>query len=385
MAIFERTLGALSADAATVRPASLAVAGLVLAGWIVWSAVSRVSLYEVTPAARVEVIGAAAEVDSPFLGRVVHSSLHIGRAVHRGEVLVVLDARAELLQQREAQSRLEGIDPQISRLQAQIVAERAAGVAEQRAARLAKQEAEAGVRQAQIAAEEAERDGARQHTLYAQRLVAQRTLQASDDAAHRLAAARDAAQEGVQRAVQEQAVRDREREVRIERLLGEIASLTAERAGLQARIDALGYEIERRRICAPIDGYVADARDLQEGAVVDEGARLGSVVPGRATLRIVAQYPSRAALGRIHAGQPATFRLDGFPWTEYGSVRAQVSHVAQEVRDGTVRVELTLRADGSFRGALQHGMPGTVEILVERISPLALLTRTAGDWLTVPR
>jgi membrane fusion protein (multidrug efflux system) len=59
--------------------------------------------------------------------------------------------------------------------------------------------------------------------------------------------------------------------------------------------------------------------------------------------------------------------------------------VAQEVRDGKVRVELAIADNSGFRGKLEHGMPGTVEVAVERLTPFALVLRTAGQWLTVHR
>jgi membrane fusion protein (multidrug efflux system) len=34
---------------------------------------------------------------------------------------------------------------------------------------------------------------------------------------------------------------------------------------------------------------------------------------------------------------------------------------------------------------LQHGLPGSVEVEVERASPAALTLRTAGQLLTAPR
>ena len=57
---------------------------------------------------------------------------------------------------------------------------------------------------------------------------------------------------------------------------------------------------------------------------------------------------------------------------------------AQEVRAGKVRVELALADKSSFHGTLEHGMPGTLEVAVERVSPLGLTLRTAGQWLTRP-
>jgi hypothetical protein len=54
-----------------------------------------------------------------------------------------------------------------------------------------------------------------------------------------------------------------------------------------------------------------------------------------------------------------------------------VSSSASELRDGRVRVELALT--GRPAGMrLQHGLPGRVEIEVERLSPAALVMRAAG-------
>ena len=63
------------------------------------------------------------------------------------------------------------------------------------------------------------------------------------------------------------------------------------------------------------------------------------------------------ALGR-RAGQPARLRLDSFPWTQYGSLATTVSRVASEVRDGRVRVELTVASEPPARLPLQHGLRG---------------------------
>ena len=48
------------------------------------------------------------------------------------------------------------------------------------------------------------------------------------------------------------------------------------------------------------------------------------------------------------------------------------------------KLELALLPRSSFRGPLEHGMPGTLEVAVERLSPLDLTLRTAGQWLTRP-
>jgi membrane fusion protein (multidrug efflux system) len=116
---------------------------------------------------------------------------------------------------------------------------------------------------------------------------------------------------------------------------------------------------------------------LRIGAVVREGDKLGVVVPP-GTLKAVADFLPPAALGRIHPGQPAWLRLEGFPWTQYGAIAAMVASVAGEVRNGQVRVELAIRPDPAPPIPVQHGLPGTVEVEVDRVSPATLVLRTAG-------
>jgi hypothetical protein len=58
--------------------------------------------------------------------------------------------------------------------------------------------------------------------------------------------------------------------------------------------------------------------------------------------------------------------------------------VANEVRNGQVRAELAVHPDAAPLIPLQHGLPGTIEITVDHVSPAALVLRTAGLPLTVP-
>src|SRR5208282_1645668 len=104
---------------------------------------------------------------------------------------------------------------------------------------------------------------------------------------------------------------------------------------------------------------------------------LAAVVP-TGELRIVASFQPADALGRIQTGQPARLRLEGFPWTEYGSISATVTHVGSEVRDGRIRVELAVNPRSASRIPMQHGLPGAVQVEVERISPASLVLRVVG-------
>jgi membrane fusion protein (multidrug efflux system) len=136
--------------------------------------------------------------------------------------------------------------------------------------------------------------------------------------------------------------------------------------------------VERRKIRAPVTGRLGECAVLRPGSHISEGQQLGVILPsGR--LQITAEFQPSAALGKLRPGERATMRLEGFPWAQYGTVAAQVVQVASEIRDGKVRVELAVNGHPAARIPLQHGLPGTVEVEIERISPVALLLRSAGD------
>ncbi|MGO9950122.1 MAG: HlyD family secretion protein [Steroidobacteraceae bacterium] len=383
MSDFARTFCRLRADRGRAAIWMMGGAVIVLCAWLCWAAFAQVSLYEVSAEARVEMDGATYPIDSPFLGRIVATHLRVGQLVHRGDLLTEIDAIPEELRLHEEQVQVKGIEPQLARLRLQVEAEQSTRVEQEHSARLSGREAESRVREAEIPAHYAEQDLARIRKLYDEHIVSTRDFDKAESEAARARVAVTALEAAASRVPLEQATRNRERDVRIARLQGEIATLEAQRDTLQAETARLGYEIERRRIRAPVDGRIGEAATLRVGAVVSEGDRLGSIVPA-GHLLVVAQYPAQAAFGRIRAGQPATLRLDGFPWAEFGTLSATVAGVAQEVRGGKVRVELALADKSSFHGTLEHGMPGTLEVAVERVSPLGLILRTAGQWLTRP-
>src|SRR4029078_8616317 len=120
----------------------------------------------------------------------------------------------------------------------------------------------------------------------------------------------------------------------------------------ESTIARLREQIERHEVRAPVSGTIADVAALRTGAYVAGGQKLATVVP-HGGLIIVGEFAPAAVLGRIHPGQPARLRLDGFPWAQYGMIDARVVRVAGEVRDGLVRVEFEPARQGASRLALQ--------------------------------
>jgi membrane fusion protein (multidrug efflux system) len=374
---FTRTWKALDSDASGWTAAGIASAAVLAAGCALWTALAPVTLYEVTNSARIEAKDAVYPVASPVAGRVIRSRLAVGREVKEGEVLVEVDSALEQLDIREQQVRQEALRHQVEALRGQIDAEQRARDQEMEAGRLGREENQAQARQAEIEAGHAEGEQRRFQQLYDSRLISQSAYQKGVADAQRLRAEAQAKTIAVDRAGQDQLTRDKDRAARIRGLESQIAVLESEIPTLEAAIARLRTEVEKRLVRAPISGKLGEAAVLRPGAVVREGDKLGAIVAS-GKLALVAQFVPSAALGRIRNGQPARIRLDGFPWIQYGVLTARVTEVAGEVRDGTVRVEMAMDNTTARSIPLQHGLPGSVEVEVERATPWSLLMRHAG-------
>ena len=381
---FSRTLRTLHADGFG-RPALRIVSATLLIGaWGAWCGLAKVSLYEVASTARVEVDRAVAPVQSPLAGRVVAARLAIAREVRAGDILVELDAEPEQRQIRELRARLASVGPQVAALREQAASEERASRDEQVAGRSAAAEAEASIRRAEAPARFSEEDAKRSQELRTHGLIAERDFARAQADALSLRAAVDTHGAALLRLEDEQRTRQSDRAARLNSLAASIARIEADIPPTEAAIRRLEYEIERRRIRAPISGRLGEAAVVRVGAVVREGESLGAIVP-EGKLALIAQFPPPSALGRVRPGQTARLRLQGFPWMQYGSVNATVTRVAGEVREGSVRVELELAGPLPAGIPFQHGLPGSVEVEVEKATPAELVLRSAGRMLAPPR
>ena len=142
------------------------------------------------------------------------------------------------------------------------------------------------------------------------------------------------------------------------------------------RIRLADYEVR-----ATTTGTIAETTSLNPGVWLEQGAHVATIVP-RGKIRVHARFKPKDALGRVVAGQPAVLRFPGFPWLRYGSRDAVVTHVSGEIRDGFLEVSLTPTDEGpGLEIPLTHGLPCTVEIEVDRVTPWTLFLRKLGKTL----
>lgn len=369
---FLQTTRALRGDRSRRGWLAVALTAASVLAWFAWMLLAEIPVYQTSTSARLEVLPSPSQIGSQVAGRVTRSTLQVGQRVAAGDVLVELDAETQRVELERARGQLAASTAALEAIDREIAAESDAMTSGDSAGRAAVREQLARQRVLDTEIAHAEAELAREIKLEASGAAPTIDVDnAKADLAQKIAA-RDALRHASEGVAAAERGRNADRQARSAELARQRASVVATRTTATAEIARLELEVERHLVRAPISGVLGSVTTLQPGAIVAPGTAIATVVP-EGELQVVAAY-APAAIGRLAPGQEARLKLDGFPWTRWGTVSARVSRVANEVRDGHIRVELAIESRAGI--PLVHGMTGVVEVEVERVSPVALVLRS---------
>jgi membrane fusion protein (multidrug efflux system) len=295
-----------------------------------------------------------------------------------GEVLVELESESEKLSFAEQRTRVQTLEPQIEALHQQMAALDRGRHEERTVLNVAVEEAGAKYREAEAHWKQAELEADRSRRLHDEKLVSDADFQKAKAEAESKRAAAESLKIAVTRLDPELRVRESERETRRRQMASDLAKLEADMSTSTATMKRLEWQIERRKIRSSTGGRLGDCAVLRPGC---ERRRKNRHDP---TWRRVACHCgfSAGCRSRTCAARPTgNSTAAGFPLGAIWNDSSQGARVASEIRDGRVRVELALDSHGHSRAPLQHGLPGAVEVEVERVSPASLVLRTAGQMM----
>jgi hemolysin D len=88
-------------------------------------------------------------------------------------------------------------------------------------------------------------------------------------------------------------------------------------------------QVDHLVLKAPIDGRVQSSIITNVGQVVTSGQEVMRIVPQDSGLQIEA-YVLNRDIGFVHLGQDAVVKVESFPFTRYGSVKAHVARIAKD-------------------------------------------------------
>ncbi|GAB6142165.1 hypothetical protein JCM14076_28940 [Methylosoma difficile] len=375
---FSRTTRSLALDSSRYALLAWLLGGLFLLAWLAWFIFARITVYEVSSHARLEVNHSAHPLAALVAGKVVASFVQLGQEVNAGDVLIELDSSREKLRLQEEQAKLAALPAQLASIDKQMAGLGQAKSKDQQAALAALQSAKARQQEADAAVAFAQDNEQRMTAM--RDAIPQIEIVRAHAESQKLSSARDALAGEIQRLAMDAQMRGHQEQADIENLKRESARLQGEMASVAASLDRLQQDIGLHLIRAPASGKVGELAALQIGTYVTVGDKLGAVVPDSA-LSIIGYFPPAAVLGRIHPEQSARMRLDGFPWAQFGTIAAKVSRVGAEIRDQQVRVEFTPEQAADSKILLQHGLPGVIEVSIEQTSPALLMLRSAGQLM----
>jgi membrane fusion protein (multidrug efflux system) len=357
-----------------------------LGGLVAWAVGAQIPVMKVSSQGRIEPHNAVYRLEPPGAGRVVRSMLNLDEAIKKGDLLIEFDTRSERLELEQSKATTVALEQELSVIRDQLANKKAELAASSLVDEVAVREAV-----------EKEGELAPRHRLAEQRAqLAQNSPSGSISELEKLERLTDVdALDSASRAQSLAIVRiRREQAVRRQTLSAQLLGLRREELRIEGQlrelkvaIDRLEYQIEKKHYRAPASGRLVDVVELGAGAFIAEGQRLGTILATDAEVRVRARFP-KEMVGIIQPGQTAQLKLDGYPWTIYGTVPAKVTRVGTEpgiaatpeAIPGTVRVELDIQTPADPRIQLQHGLTATVEVEVARVSPVALLMRAIGEW-----
>lgn len=362
----------------------LLLAALVIGCWTAWAILARVPVYVVTEEARLEASLEVSYIESSINGRIVALHVAVGQEVKTGDPLFELDSEDQQLDLREEQTKRQIVAPQISVMERQILDEAEALENEKQAASIALDEARERLKEVSEAARFADEEVKRMSALYREGVISEVEFLRLESEAKKKQAVAESSRLALDRLVWEGRTKENNRQAHIESLKREVAALQGNIATSEATGKRLAHEVGKHLIRAAVAGRVGELSNLRVGTIIHSGDRLGAIIP-QGELKAVGYFPPDTALGRIRAGQSAQMRLQGFPWTEYGSIKMSVQSVSNESRDGRLRVEFKLSDSFNQVIPLEHGLPGAIEVDVDRVSPAMLILRTVGKGLESPK
>jgi len=387
---FERTLRSLNGYESGTRVLLVVLVMLGVGGLITWAVVAEVPIVKVSSQARIEPHNAVYRIEPPSAGRVIRSVMNLDEEVKEGDVLIEFDTHAERLELDQSKATIAALEQELAVIREQIANKQTETSATGKVDEVAIKEAI-----------EKEAELAPRHKLARERAeLASKSPTGSISELEKLERATDVDALGFAKTAQSLAITrlKREQYVKGQTLTAQMLGLrreelrtTGQIRELKVQIAKLEYQIDKKHYRAPASGRLVDVAELGAGAFIADGQRVGTIVANDAEVRVRARFP-KEDVGMIQPGQTAQLKLDGYPWTIYGTVPARVTRVGTEPGQqatpeaipNTVRVELDIEVPADPRIQIRHGMTATVEVEIARVSPVALLMRSIGEWRADP-
>src|ERR1044072_2230080 len=153
---FSNSMRSLANDKFSPSFLAMAAAAIILGLWTVWLVMAKVSVYEISDTARIEVDTSLYPIAAPISGKVKDAFLAVGREVQKGDLLIELESEDERLRLDEANKQGATLAPQLGALRDEVRAEETARKEQLMAAQIAIDQARSHLEEAKASVQLAE-------------------------------------------------------------------------------------------------------------------------------------------------------------------------------------------------------------------------------------
>lgn len=163
-----------------------------------------------------------------------------------------------------------------------------------------------------------------------------------------------------------------------------IQSCTEKIKSLELRTVALESEINKMSVYAPIDGYISETVQLNDGDYIFSGTEILRIIPDELS-RLKAEIVVDAAkVARIRKGQIVRLRFPGLPPSKFGQIQAEITLIPSDLTLSSNNPVFILEAeinnpfltsnDGRVIN-LRSGLSAEARITVDTDSALRMILR----------
>ncbi len=162
----------------------------------------------------------------------------------------------------------------------------------------------------------------------------------------------------------------------VKRALAGRASAKADVAEANATLESNEIDLAKTVIHSPVDGVVL-VRAVEPGQTVAASLQTPVLFVLAEDLTKMELHVSvdEADVGRVRAGQKATFTVDAYPDRTFSAEITDIHYGAQEI-EGVITYEAVLEVDNEDL-SLRPGMTATANIVVERVEDALLIPNAA--------
>ena len=266
---FSRTMRSLERD--DFRFSGLLIFLILSLGWGIWFFRAEVTVFEVSPTARLEVDRTALVVETIQSGSVAVNHLVLGKNISKGDMLLELDATGVELYHREAETQVFALEARILALEKERKARVASLKASHDLSNLMAREGGSQQRVSEIQSRIAGEEARAMEKLHSEGGLSDLELKRTHSAEDRNKAQETASKAGSKRMVGERLLQERQEEAELVGLDEDIENVRGLLAREKVKVERLTYEIGLHHIRAVESGRVAEVADLRVGSYVEQG------------------------------------------------------------------------------------------------------------------